>query len=76
MYADSFTYEGFSQGFMYESAIATMLEGPDAEDYWWAWDAVLSAAYYIENPSLRLHQDGDVFLGTAEELNELYEYTE
>lgn len=40
-----------------------ILEGPDAEGYWDAWDSVLqNAEYHDDNGHVfRLHQDGDLW---------------
>jgi hypothetical protein len=43
--------------------ISTLLEGPDYPDYDEAWEAVLRAAWHVDDDGLRwtLEQDGDIF---------------
>ena len=44
--------------------IAILLEGPDAEHYWDAWDAVMNDISFVDSKgnSWHLWQDGDLWL--------------
>lgn len=48
-----------------------LLEGPEHELYWEAWDSILSHGYATVNEHVyRLHQDGDLFLYCEEQMTE------
>jgi hypothetical protein len=67
IYGDLFTYEGTPYGMNYTEAIASLLDGPESEDYWDVWLTVVDNAKYIKNPDMILVQDGDVFLMTPDD---------
>jgi len=62
LFSDAFDYPGRCSGWTYYDAILTLLEGPEVEYYWDAWQAVLDNARLIEDDSVFLYQDGDLFM--------------
>lgn len=56
-YADGFTGIG-------KESRETLLQGPDAEGYWEAWESVMDSAEYIDldGHKWQLYEDGDLFM--------------
>ena len=54
-----------------QSDIDILLEGPDHEEYYDAWqDVIDNASKMIDGKEWRLHQDGDTFAFCSEELTD------
>lgn len=45
----------------FEDDLAVLLQGPDHEHYWEAWDNVLNGTVTLDGGTYTLHQDGDLW---------------
>jgi hypothetical protein len=68
-----FSYEGVSNGYTYMYALLDVLEGPEGEHYWDAWDAIVQSARSKRFPGMILYYNGDLFIGTPDEIAEISE---
>jgi hypothetical protein len=73
IYGEEFSYEGKSSGYTYDAALTDVLEGPEGEYYWEAWDAIVQSARSKRFPGMILYYNGDLFIGTPDEIAEISE---